>query len=370
MRSAHSHVGQDGRVTVDTRSYLWSGSYTSDAGGSGAGIELLDAAVGRSLESLGTAAEAPSPSFLATHPTAPVLYAVCEAAGVLRAYSVAADASGDRGPALVQLGESWSTGEAGCHVAVDPRGRFAIVTCWGDGRVILFGLDTRGGIVSRTIAPAALDPHAHRNAAYPALGTARPSRAHSSLILPDGRILTTDLGLDVVRIWTHDPLQGLVRGGSVTLPFGSGPRHLARHRDGRVLVVSEYSVEVFTLAPGDDGGFELVHSTPAIEGGAAEGDAGAHIELSADSTRAYVGVRGSNLIAVLSVDDEGAHPLEASSSGGDWPRHHLVHDGLLRVAHERSSEITTFALDAATGLIGEPVGSLAVGSPTCLVLAR
>jgi 6-phosphogluconolactonase len=357
-------------VTIDTRTYLWFGSYTSDAGGSGEGVGLLDAAVGRSLEWLGTAAETPSPSFLATHPTAPVLYAVCETAGVVRAYSVDPDKAGNRGPALEQLGEAWSTGDAGCHVAVDPRGRFAIVTCWGDGRVILFGLDARGGIVSRTIAPAARDPHAHRNPAYPALGTARASRAHSSLILPDGRVLTTDLGLDVVRIWTHDRLRGLVRAGFVTLPFGSGPRHLALHRDGRVLVLSEYSVEVFTLAPNDEGGFDLVHSTPAVHDGAAEGDAGAHIELSADSTRAYVGIRGSNRIAVLSVDDEGAHPLQASPSGGDWPRHHLVHDGLLRVAHERSNEITTFALDAATGLIGEPLDSLGVGSPTCLVLAR
>jgi len=355
---------------TDTRTYLWAGSYTSDSGGSGAGIELLDAAVGRSLESLGTAAEAPSPSFLAVHPTAPVLYAVCEAAGFLQAYSIGDSHEGDLGPALTPLGESWTTGEAGCHVAVDPRGRYAIVTCWGDGQVILFGLDSRGGIVSRTIAPAARDPHAHRNPAYPALGTARASRAHASLVLPDGRILTTDLGLDVVRIWTHDPLRGLVRAGFVTLPFESGPRHLALHRDGRVLVVTEYSVEVFTLAPNDEGGFDVVHRTPAIEGGADEGDTAAHIELSADSTRAYVGVRGSNRIAVLSVDDEGAHPLEASPSGGDWPRHHLVHDGLLRVAHERSSEVTTFALDAATGLIGEPLDSLEVGSPTCLVLAR
>jgi 6-phosphogluconolactonase len=47
-----------------------------------------------------------------------------------------------------------------------------------------------------------------------------------------------------------------------------------------------------------------------------------------------------------------------------------VHDGLLRVAHERSNEITTFALDAATGLLGEPLDSLPTGSPTCLVLAR
>jgi 6-phosphogluconolactonase len=357
-------------MSVDTRSFLWTGSYTADSGGSGAGVGLLDAPVGRSLESLGTAAEVPSPSFLATHPTAPVLYAVGEFDRTLRAFTVTPDASGQGGPRLTPLGETWSTGDAGCHVAVDPKARFVVVTCWGDGSVLLFRLDARGTIVSRTVAPAARDPHAQQNPGYPALGTARPSRAHASLILPDGRILTTDLGFDVVRIWRHDPLSGLVRAGAVTLPFGSGPRHMALLPDGRVLVVTEYSVEVMVLSATADGGFELSSRTPAIEGGASPDDTAAHIELSPDGTRAYVGVRGSNRIAVLAIDETGAHPLEASPSGGDWPRHHIVHDGLLRVAHERSNEITTFALDAATGLLGEPLDSLSTGSPTCLVLAR
>jgi 6-phosphogluconolactonase (cycloisomerase 2 family) len=65
-------------MSIDTRSFLWTGSYTADSGGNGAGIGLLDAPVGRSIESLGTAAEVPSPSFLATHPTASVLYSVGE----------------------------------------------------------------------------------------------------------------------------------------------------------------------------------------------------------------------------------------------------------------------------------------------------
>ena len=359
-------------MTVDTRTLFFTGCYTRDAGGTGEGIGLIDASVGSSPEALGVAAATSSPSFVATHPTAPVLYAVCEFAGTVQAHSIDSGAGGIA--SLTPLGESWSTGDSGCHVAVDPNGRFVLVTCYGDGQVLLFGLDPRGIMISRTVAPKALDPHAAKNPDYPALGTARQSRAHASLVLPGGRILTTDLGLDVVRVWHHDRLSGLVRSGAVTLPFESGPRHLALHPDGRVFVVTEYSRQVFTLSPAPDGGFEVTSVTPVAAGdaevGTAPADTCAHIELSADGRHAYVGIRGSNRIAVLAVDEAGAHPVAVMPSGGDWPRHHLVHDGMLHVAHERSHVITSFVIDGDTGLIGDPVASLATGSPTCIALAR
>lgn len=101
---------------------------------------------------------------------------------------------------LEPFGKPWPTGEATCHVAADPQGRFIIATCWGDGQVILFELDDDGAITSRFSAEAAVDPHHNGPTDQP-----RPSRAHSSLMLPDGRILTADLGNDLVRVWTYQP---------------------------------------------------------------------------------------------------------------------------------------------------------------------
>src|SRR4051812_1311729 len=76
--------------------YLFVGSYTADKGGDGAGISLLrrDPA-GGGLTRLGLAARTPSPSFLAQHPTRPVLYAVNEldSGGTVSAFTVARDHS-------------------------------------------------------------------------------------------------------------------------------------------------------------------------------------------------------------------------------------------------------------------------------------
>ncbi|GAB3557385.1 lactonase family protein [Arthrobacter alkaliphilus] len=346
---------------------IWLGSYTADSDGHGAGIGAIAARADGSLDWLGTAVQAPSPSFLAVHPTLPVVYAVAEAAQTVRAYR-------RTGPfGLEPLGGAWPAGAAACHVAVDPSARFIVVNCWGDGNVLLYGLDDDGGIISRFAAPPAKDPHAGVDGAVDvATGGPRVSRAHASLMLEDGRVMTTDLGFDLVRVWNYFPDTGLLPDHQVALPLGSGPRHLVQHPTAdAVFVATEYSIEVAVLLPGADGRFVLHHRGPATAGGAADGDAAAEIALSPDNRFVYTGIRGSNRISVLAVEGSGTRLRAVADvpSGGDWPRHHLVRDGWLHVAHERSNQVTTFALDRATGIPGVVREQLATGSPTALVLA-
>ncbi|WP_260982486.1 lactonase family protein [Arthrobacter sp. U41] len=331
---------------------IWTGCYTTDRGGRGTGVGALRVTADGTLEWLGVAAAADSPSFLAVHPTLDVVYAVGEAAGTVRAYR----RSG--GFSLVPAGRDWPAGEAACHVAVDPQGRFVVVTCWGDGQVLLYELDDDGGITARYPAAASLV-------------SGRPSRAHASLMLDDGRVMTTDLGHDLLRVWNYVPSQGLQLDHELALPRDSGPRHLVQHPGGRVLVVTEYSIEVAVVQLSRQSGiFSLAGVVPATREGALPGDSAAEIALSPDGRHAYVGVRGSNRITVLDVDNDGGVRARADvPSGGDWPRHHLVRNGRLHVAHERSGDVVTYPLDPASGLPGEAVGRVALASPTALVPA-
>ncbi|MFJ4028589.1 lactonase family protein [Paenarthrobacter sp. NPDC089989] len=341
------------------KTLIWTGSYTADRNATGEGIGAISVDSEGMLTPLGLAVAADSPSFIAQHPTLPVLYAVAEEAGTVRAYRRTRVAE------LEPFGEPWTAGEATCHVAVDPQGRYIIATCWGDGQVILYELDDDGAITSRTSAEAAVDPH-H----YAATDQPRPSRAHSSLTLPDGRILTTDLGHDLVRVWTYQPRKGLVADHQVILPKGSGPRHMARHSSGTVFVDTEYSVEVAAIRSEPQGVFELTAVVPASVNKAYDGDSAAEIALSPDGRFAYVGVRGSNRICVLKVVDEGTSltPLADVSSGGDWPRHHAVRGGWLFVAHEGSDDVVSYKLDPETGLPDGPVSKVATGSPSVLLI--
>lgn len=344
-------------ATSDT--IIWTGTYTSDGGGRAEGIGALRAHQDGSLEWLGTAVQAQSPSFIAVHPSLPVVYAVAEQRQMVQAYR----RTGEFG--LEPLGPPQPAGEATCHVAVDPRGRFVTAACWGDGQVLLYELDADGGMTGRFAAPPSADPHASLSPGRP-----RPSRAHASLMLQDGRIMTTDLGHDTLRVWNYVPGTGLVADHEVALAFGSGPRHLVQHASGNVFVVSEYSVEVFIVRP-EAGTFELVFRGPATSGGSQSGDSAAEISLSKDGRYAYVGVRGTNIVSTLEVAGGGTEllPVHDMPSGGDWPRHHLVRGNWLHVAHERSDNVATFALDPATGLPGPLLHDVRTPSPTALIPA-
>lgn len=346
-------------ASASPNNVIWTGAYTPDGGGRAEGIGALQAYDDGSLEWLGTAAPAESPSFVAVHPSRPVVYAVAEQRKMVQAYR----RSGKF--ALEPFGEPQPAGEATCHVAVDPEGRFVTATCWGDGQVLLYEVDADGGMTGRFTAPPSVDPHASLSP-----GELRQSRAHASLMLADGRVMTTDLGHDALRIWNYEPGTGLVADHEVVLPFGSGPRHLVQHPSGNVFVVSEYSVEVFVVRP-EAGTFELVFRGPATAGGARDGDSAAEICLAPGGSFAYAGVRGSNRISVLQVAAEASEllPVQDFDSGGDWPRHHIVRDSWLHVAHERSDNVATFALDPATGLPGPVVHDVKAPSPTALVPA-
>lgn len=335
-------------------SSLWLGTYTADSGGHGRGIARVALGAGESGEdgtitSIRTAAAADSPSFVATHPSLPVVYAVEEFARRFRAFRVSE--TGDLEP----LGDAHPAGEAVCHVAVAPHGRYAVATCWGDGRVLTYELDESGAIVGRAEARASVDPY--RDIAE----EPRQSRAHSAMFLPDGRVLTTDLGHDTVRVWRAEGAS-LVPVTETVLPFGSGPRHMALHPSGHVYVVTEYSIEVVVLDPRT---LAVTSVVPAITPHVRDGNAAAHISFDGDR-HVHVTVRGANVVGVLEVTDAGAHvhPIASVDCGGNWPRHHLQLGDRLYVANQLSEDIAVFRLRD-----GMPTfdATMPTGSPTCLV---
>jgi 6-phosphogluconolactonase (cycloisomerase 2 family) len=144
------------------------------------------------------------------------------------------------------------------------------------------------------------------------------------------------------------------------------------HPSGHLHVVTEYSCEVFTLAPGSDGRWRLVSATavsPAVQLGA---DFPSEISRSRDGETLYAGVRGSNTIAALRVRGSGefVEPLALADAGVDWPRHHLVHDGALLVAGQRSDEIGVLDLDERTGAPRGIRHRTTAPAPSSILLAR
>jgi len=335
--------------------------------GSADGIGLLAGDAGRESSTLGyrgAAAQALSPSWLAQHPTLDIVYAALEGSGTVQAFARTGEST------LAPLGNPVEAGEAVCHIAVAPGGRSLIASCFGDGRVVRIGLDAAGVPVvdaahkaaelraalfgePEQAATAPVGTGAAASDPYSLESEPRISHAHAAQFLPDGRIATTDLGFDLVRIW-RSAVEGLVLDHEVVLPRGTGPRHMVMHPSGHLHVVTELSAEVFTLAPGRDGTWAIVSSTvtsPIVEAGA---DYPSELARSRDGETLYTALRGSNTIAALRVKGSGdtVEPFALTDSGVDWPRHILVHEGLMLVAGQRSDDITLLDLDERTGTPG------------------
>ena len=411
---------------------FWLGGYTADSDGHASGIGTLlagasdDGSAGGPLSFTGDAATADSPSWLAQHPSLDVVYATLEAAQTVAAFVRTGEAT------LVPLGSPVEAGAAVCHVAVAPDGRSLIASCWGDGRVVRMSLDAAGRPSAPALGAAAADPfagpvdpfagvavdggagrdetmEAELAAASRSLRAAvgdefaafvpgydevegaatleggvllgesheveqaasvRVSRAHAAVFLPDGRIATTDLGFDLVRIWRPSP-EGLRLDHEVVLPRGTGPRHIVLHPSGHLHVVTEYSCEIFTLGAGADGRWRLLGGVAATSLRGPD-DSAAELTRSRDGEFLYAGLRGSNTIATLRVRGAGERiePVGLADSGVDWPRHHVVVRDTLLVAGQRSDDVVSLTLDVRGGVPGKVRHRAEAPTPTCLLLAR
>ncbi|WES63654.1 beta-propeller fold lactonase family protein [Microbacter sp. GSS18] len=385
------------------------GGYTADMDGAASGIGMLTAGeadsplAGGQLGFAESIVEAPSPSWVAAHPSLDVFYAALEGTGAVQAFRRTGDES------FVRLGPAVPVGELVCHVAIAPNAGSLLASCWGDGHLVRMRLDAEGRPSSPTVAPAAEDPYgadagapvpegppdldlaaaaralreaageeyAHLIPAHDAPAAAaedepdeadavRVSRAHQARFLDGGLVATTDLGFDVVRIWRAG-VAGMKLVQRVALPRGSGPRHTVWHPSGHLYVVCEHSCEVFALAADREGVWRIVAGT-ALSPGMLAGDAAAELAASRDGAFLYAGLRGSDTIATVRVRGDGSQlePIALVEAGAGWPRHHVVVRDTLLVAGQLSHEVVSLALDARTGVPGRVRHRVAVPSPTCL----
>ena len=364
-------------------SRLWIGTYPGDVpGAEGIWDVSIDPVTGE-LGAPVRLAEAQSPSYLAKHPHAPVLYAVDESeTGEVSAFTIAPDGG---------LTHAWTGSSGGthpCHVTADDG--VVCVSNYGSGALGAITLGTDG-----------LPIGASRS--YPHSGTGgNPDRqsgphVHSSGRTVDGRFVwVADLGTDEVWRYRLDerpsefdstpPLEP--DGIAVAMPAGSGPRHMAFHRSGLVFVVGELdnAVHVVRFNPADGSG-TLLGTVPACVTPTPQGAPGAfpsHVTLNDSGTRLYIGIRGTDVVSAFAVFPDGAGPggtgldgegpdgggavgtgpvaawiehLGDTPVGGAWPRHIAVisapddADGgpvdRVIVANQNSADLVVLDIDAA-----------------------
>ncbi|NUR90299.1 MAG: lactonase family protein [Nonomuraea sp.] len=272
-----------------------------------------------------------TPTFLAAHPTLPVMYAVTEL-DPPRLTAVSPEGG------LVQLADRSTEGTVPCHVAVHPTGDLLAVANYGDGTAFVQPLDERGGFAG--------DPVALRHeGGGPVTDRQECSHAHQ-VLFHDGLLYVSDLGTDEIRryrLGTYEQLEPL------TLPPGTGPRHMA-FREGRLYVAGELDGTVNIV-----GGAKVRTSASDVQ------NYPSHLEISGGYV--YVANRGPDTISVFAADD--LTKLAEVPTGGAWPRHFAIDGDTFYVANQNSDGVDVFTLKDG---IPEPTGErIAVEAPGCVL---
>ncbi|MGV8913779.1 MAG: lactonase family protein [Rhodoglobus sp.] len=310
------------------------------------GISVMRSRADGSLELSHLAAKVPSASFLVID--GDHVFATLEGSGEVAAFE-------RDGETLSNVSTTSSGGQYPCHITVNDS--VVIAANYGSGTL---------GVIERFDSAARL---AFASVVAPSGGGPRPQQegphAHSSVFVDENTVFTLDLGADRIRIFNYKDLS-LSQVEEVILPAGFGPRDIVARPGNIFFVLGELGLSFLVFEWKD----RVLRKLCAIAlPGAGEGDQASAIAISTDGRHAYVGVRRSNLIAVLTISEDGRSvaPLTAVSCEGDWPRHLVIHDDVLHVSNQFSHSIASFRIDVngIPKLIAPPTRVL---SPTYLAL--
>jgi 6-phosphogluconolactonase len=339
-------------------------------------VSRLDLASG-SLSTPELAAETPSPSFLAVHPTRALLYAVNEVStfGGKPAGSVSAFSIDRQTGRLTALNQQSSGGGGPAHLSVDRAGRHVLVANYGGGSVTVLPIDERGalGAASAFVQHTGSSVNPQRQ---------KGPHAHAINVDPADRfVYVPDLGLDKVLIYRYDPAKGSLVAGDppfAAVPPGSGPRHIAIHPEGRyAYVINEIlcTITAFARDPSRGGMTELqsVSSLPAgvtVESGYST----AEILVHPSGKFLYGSNRGHDSLSVFSIDPKTGRLtfVENEPTQGSTPRGFGIDPSgaFLIVGNQRSDSVVVFRIEAKTGALTAMGRPIEVGSPVSVEFVK
>jgi len=364
-----SPVAAEKKPASPPREFLvYFGTYTG-AKSKGIHVSRFDPATGR-LSAPELAAESPSPSFLAVHPTGRFLYSVNEVGSFQGKPSGSVTAFGidPQTGKLTALNSASSVGSGPCHLIVDNAGRNVLLANYGGGSVAVLPIQPDGRLsesssfVQHTGSSVNPDrqkgPHAH---------AIELDSANRFAFVPD-------LGLDKIMIYRFDPAKGALTANTppaANIKPGSGPRHLAFRPDGRfAYVINEMLCTITAFSYDTERGElkELQTVSTLPEGLAVKpGYSTAEIQVHPSGKFLYGSNRGHDTIAVFAVDrKKGTLSLvENVSTRGRIPRNFSVDPTgrFLFAANQDSHSVVVFRIDPKSGRLTPTGQVLDVGSP-------
>lgn len=313
----------------------------------------LDAATG-AIERIHTAAGVTNPSFVALHPSRPLLLAVQELGeyngqpgGAVSSFAVDTQTS-----ALTLLSHQPTHGAHPCYVSVDATGRWVLVANYSGGNITVLPLGEDGQLGAATHVVAHEGISTHHNGAHP----------HSIRQEQGGWVLVPDCGLDRLAIYQLDAQRGTLRPHDppwAQLYPGAGPRHFALSADAHyVYCINELgsSVTVFTYQA-EAGQLHEIQTLSTLPDDFGGSNSCADIHIHPTGRWLYGSNRGHDSIVVFEIDpgDGMLTLIEHEPTHGRTPRNFAIDPtgSWLLAANQDSSTIVSFAIDPSTGMLSQ-----------------
>jgi 6-phosphogluconolactonase len=351
---------------------VYFGTYTA-RGSKGIYLGRLDLASGK-LAVEGLAAETLNPSFLALHPTRPLLYAVGELGGpsgkTERGLSAFAIDVKTGKLTLINQQSSWGSGP--CHLTVDRSGRCVLVANYGSGSVACLPIRDDGRLGEATSF------HQHRGSSVNRERQEGP-HAHSVNLSADNRFaFVADLGLDKILIYRFDAAAGRLTPNDppfVASSPGAGPRHFAFHPNGRwAYVIEEISSTITALGYSPERGtLRPLQTVSTLPEGFSGSNTTAEVQVHPSGKFVYGSNRGHDSIAAFAVDLESGklRPIGHASTRGKTPRNFAIDPTgtWLLAANQDTDNVAVLRIDPKTGMpraVGQPAS---VPMPVCVKFA-
>ncbi len=280
--------------------------------------------------------------------------------------------------ALAYLNTRNIRGMRGCHLAIDARDEYLMVSGYHDGKATLLALNKDGSVGE------IIDGIYDKGIGSVAERTFRPHISCARMTDDQKYILISDLGIDQVKLFRFDKADGRMRQiDTIRCELQSGPRHFRFSPDRKFLYLMyelKNVVDVYRFTEGKTDQEVLLEKVQTISTHNEKGEnpliAAAQMRFSPDhnAEHLYVSNAGIDTLTIYDRDlESGLLAMKGSLPiGGEYPKDFCIFpdEKHVAVANHESGSVTFFSIDYERGLLIGSAREVFVDEPNCICMVR
>lgn len=356
-------------ILKNTPLFAYVGSRTTrerKAHGDGISVYKVDTATG-DLTLVQLVRDLINPSFLALSKSGEYLYTVHGDESDISAFKV--DKLTGK---LTFLNQQSTQGKNPVHLAIDPSGKYIVVSNHIGGSLAVLPLTSDGKLQPVTqLVPLEGETGPHR------IEQTQPKPHFNPFDLTGKYVVVPDKGTDRINTFRFEKgsLQPTTE-SFVMSREGSGPRHLAFHPGGKfVYVVNEIDSTVTTyLFNPTNGTMEPLQILSTLSDLYTGNNRAAEIVIDAKGSMLYASNRGDDSIAAFKIDPTNGHLrfISTTKTLGKMPRFITLSpdENYIYALNEASDDIVSFRIDKKSSQITPTNFKIKSGSPVCMIFSN